>query len=305
MDIKKSQPKESVPETEYDSNWILETWGWDTPEIFIRSQGRNIRPRINRALEIAKLKPGMHILDIGCGRGEVVLHCGRNGIDAIGADYSPQAIEIAMQTRETHTEEEQARMRFICGDVKELQVERKFDRIFMLDLVEHLHDWELADVFTTCERVLAPDGAIIIHTLPNRWLYEITYRWLLRIVMPRLPADPRSQKEKAIHINEMSIIHLAELLRQSGYESRVWLQDVMVEQAHWHLKEPLSGKRGRLYQWLAHPVSGIMFKALAKTPLRLLIVNDIFAIGWRKGRIAPLKLPASWIERLIFACLKK
>jgi 2-polyprenyl-3-methyl-5-hydroxy-6-metoxy-1,4-benzoquinol methylase len=304
MDIKKSQPKESVPETEYDSSWILETWGWDTPEIFTKSQGRNIRPRINRALEIAKLKPGMHILDIGCGRGEVVLHCGRNGIDAIGADYSSEAIEIAMQTRATHTVEEQARMRFICGDVKGLQVERKFDRIFMLDLVEHLHDWELADLFSTCERMLSLDGAIIIHTLPNRWLYEITYSRLLRFVMPWLPADPRSEKEKAIHINEMSIVHLAGLLKKSGYENRVWLQDMMVEQAHWHMREPLSGTRGRLYRWLAHPVLGRVFKMLTMTPLRLLIVNDIFAIAWKKGQQCPLKLPGKYIEQVILSLRK-
>lgn len=288
-----------VSSSTYDEAWIRETWGWDTPETFIESQGRNLRPRVRRSIEIAQLRPGMRVLDIGCGRGEVVLHCARNGMEAVGADYSERAIDLAEKARVTHTAEEQARMHFVCGDVKVLTSDEPFDRIFMLDLVEHLYDWELAELFGVCSRLLAPEGVIIIHTLPNRWVYEITYRRLLRLFMPWLPPNPRSKKEMAIHVNEMSIIHLARILDDAGYAQRVWLQDLMVEQARWMLRGPLDSRRKRLYRLLANPMIGTCYQLVAKTALRPLVVNDIFAVAWQSGRIPSIRAPFRLTEHLL------
>jgi len=126
-----SSKYKAVSRHEYDEEWIKETWGWDTPEYFIRNQGRNLRPRIRTCLNLARLKPGMRVLDIGCGRGEIVLHCGRLGIDAYGVDYSKQALEIADKARLTHSSAEQDRMHFILDDVKNLEFRELFDRIFL------------------------------------------------------------------------------------------------------------------------------------------------------------------------------
>jgi len=286
-----------VGSREYDSAWIQETWGWDDPESFIRSGGRNLRPRVRRAIDIAELEAGMRILDIGCGRGEVVLHCGRLGMAAVGVDYSRPALEIAEKAKAAHSPEEQTRMRFVLDDVKNLTCEDPFDRIFMLDLVEHLYDWELLEVLDACRKLLAPGGRTIVHTLPNRWVYEITYRRLLRLIMPWLPSDPRSEKERAIHVNEMTVPHLSRLLRRGGFQARVWLEDQMVAQARWHRDRPLKDRRDKVYRFLGSPLVGAIFRALAGTPIRLLIVNDIFAVAWREGGCAGRKIPLSLTER--------
>lgn len=296
---------DSVPAERYDEEWIRETWGWDTPEEFVRTQGRNLRPRVSKAIDLANLSQGMKILDIGCGRGEVILHCARMGVYSVGVDYSKEIIEIASATRATHSEEEQELMVFICDDVKNLKTQDKFDRIFMLDLVEHLHDWELLELFEYCHKVLAPDGCIIIHTLPNKWVYEITYRRLLRLFMPWLPQNPRSEYEKTIHVNEMTIVHLSNILKEGGFGSRVWLQDLIVEQAKWHKKQPLADKRGRLYRWLANPVIGLMYKLIAKTPLKLLTVNEMFAVGWKSKGALSVKMPLRLTESLFIRLLSR
>jgi 2-polyprenyl-3-methyl-5-hydroxy-6-metoxy-1,4-benzoquinol methylase len=300
-----SSKYKAVSRHEYDEEWIKETWGWDTPEYFIRNQGRNLRPRIRTCLNLARLKPGMRVLDIGCGRGEIVLHCGRLGIDAYGVDYSKQALEIADKARLTHSSAEQDRMHFILDDVKNLEFRELFDRIFLLDIVEHLHDWELTEVIDVCKRLLKPSGVLIIHTLPNKWLYDITYSRMLRLFMPWLPADPRSDKEKSIHINEMTIIHLGEILHRSGFRSRVWLQDLIVEQARWHQKQPLNDQRGKIYQLLSHPLCGAIYKMIAKTPLKLLIVNEIFAAAWIGKQSPPIELPSGMTERFILKIFSK
>ncbi len=295
---------DSVPAQRYNDKWIQDTWGWDTPEEFLRTQGRNLRPRVLKAVELAELSPGMRILDIGCGRGEVVLHCARMGVYSVGVDYSKEIIEIADAARAAHSEEERELMLFICDDVKNLDTQDKFDRIFMLDLVEHLHDWELLELFEYCHKVLAPDGCIVIHTLPNKWVYEITYRRLLRLFMPWLPKNPRSEFEKTIHVNEMSIVHLSNILSEGGFKSRVWLQDLIVEQAKWHKKQPLSDKRGRLYSWLGNPVIGLMYKLIAKTPLKFFIVNEMFAAGWNKEDKLRLRLPLKIQDRIVVSMFK-
>jgi cyclopropane fatty-acyl-phospholipid synthase-like methyltransferase len=241
----------------------------------------------------------MRVLDIGCGRGEVVLHCGRLGIHAFGVDYSREAQEVAEKAKAAHPQEEQKFMHFIRADVKNLRAHGPFDRIFLLDLVEHLHDWELKEIFKACDSLLDSSGALIIHTLPNKWLYEITYRRLLRLFMPWLPPDPRSEKEKSIHVNEMTIPHLHSILKQSHFACRVWLRQLLVEQARWHQIEPLEDRRGQVYKWLNRPFLRGAYRILAKTPLKLLIVNEIFAVAWKGEGSAPLRLPRCLTERFL------
>lgn len=298
--------KEHTLPAEYDNEWIRDTWGWDTPEEFIRAQGRNLRPRVKYCLEIADIQPGMRILDIGCGRGEVVLHCARQGIYAVGVDYSKEVLSIAQAALDTHTTEEQSFMKFICDDVKNIVSEGPFDRIFMLDLVEHLHDWELNELLQHCRKLLKPDGQIIIHTLPNRWLYEITYRRILRLVMPWLPSDPRSEKEKSIHINEMSITHLNRLLNANGFDCRIWLHDMIINQAKWHAQKHLQDRREGLYKLMRNPLVAAIFRFLNKTPLRLLLTNDIFAVVVLKDKHISYNksIHKNWTESLICRILR-
>jgi len=291
-----------VDPREYDRDWIKETWGWDTPEEFIRSQGRNLRPRVHYSLAIANLQPGMRILDVGCGRGEVVLYCARRGIEAVGVDFSAEVISLAEEARATHTAEQQRRMRFVCDDVKNIR-EKAFDRIFLLDLVEHLYDWELDQLFEVCRGLLKPEGELIIHTLPNVWVYEILYAKLFRLFLPWLPRDPRGEKEKAIHVNEMSITHLHRRLRHNRFNTRIWVNDLITRQAKWHEVGELSGKRSKLYQWMRKPFVSGLFQALCLTPLRVLIANDIFAVARHEGKSIPFRRPMrqNWTESVILS----
>jgi 2-polyprenyl-3-methyl-5-hydroxy-6-metoxy-1,4-benzoquinol methylase len=297
--LKNSELKDKVSADQYDHVWVKDTWGWDTPDEFIRSQGRNLRPRIRYALKIADLSAGMKVLDVGCGRGEVVLFCARHGIDALGVDYSKEAVSIAQKAKATYDSEQQNRMKFICDDIEKIELNESFDRIFMLDLIEHLHDWELSKLFKVCGRLLKPNGYLVIHTLPNKWLYDITYRRMLRLFMPWLPANPRTEKELSIHINEMTLTHLSLIVNEAGFDSRIWLKDLIVEQALWHKKQKREDFLGRAYAFFANPIIGTLYKILAKTPLRLLIVNEMFALAWKEKQNPNIKVPSAFTERFI------
>ena len=65
----------------------------------------------------------------------------------------------------------------------------------MIDVIEHLSAAEQADALREAYRVLRPGGRILIHTMPNRLIYDVTYR-VQRSLRPRRwrtwPADPRN-----------------------------------------------------------------------------------------------------------------
>ena len=155
--------------TEYDDVWMNETWGWDDTQEFVRSAGKHIRPRVAKALKMAQINKGMKILDVGCGRGEVVLHCARRGIESIGIDYSSDAINLAQDARENLPDEARNLSRFILGDINNMDNSLgPFDRILLLDIVEHLYDHELIPLLNNLKNLLSQNGYIVIHTLPNR-----------------------------------------------------------------------------------------------------------------------------------------
>jgi 2-polyprenyl-3-methyl-5-hydroxy-6-metoxy-1,4-benzoquinol methylase len=272
-----SKAKTGVSHSEYDENWIKSAWG-DSGEKFIENAGGIIRPRIKRALDIAQLMPGMHILDVGCGRGEVVFHGARMGCRATGVDYSKDVISIAakaLQKMESHVS---SRINFLLGDINEIEMEpESFDRVFLLDIVEHLFDWQLSSLYKTIYRLLKPNGYLVIHTLPNRWIFA--FYAFIRFFLPWLEKNPRSEFEKKIHINEQTCVSLRKLLNECGFYCNVRVENGLLAQADWYEDILFGDRRDRFYRLLRNPVVKLGVNLVSMTPLRLLLLNDIYAIA--------------------------
>lgn len=117
-------------------------------------------------------------------------------------------------------------------------------------------------------RLLRPGGRVFVHTMPNRLLYDVTYR-LHRGIMntfgSRWPTDPRSDFEHAMHINEQSLGGLRAALSDAEFRR------VRVTLGRWVFTEFLPDARhARLYHWAAR-VPG----------LRRIVLADMFGTGWR------------------------
>src|SRR5258708_2200163 len=61
-------------------------------EEFSESHGERLSRRLSAAFAVAAVQPGMKVLDVGCGRGEILRHCARLGADAYGIDYAIVAV---------------------------------------------------------------------------------------------------------------------------------------------------------------------------------------------------------------------
>lgn len=284
--ITEQNPK-PVDSSTYDEAWCEEMGGAGSNELFLDSQGQALRPRLAYALQLAQLTPDMAILDIGSGRGEVVLRSALAEVDlAVGVDYADASIQAArdnanklFQTRSNLVD----RCAFIRSDAKQLPfAAESFDRVLMLDIVEHLYEWELQAVWAEVKRVLKPSGLLVIHTLPNRWAMDYGYR-LARLILPKLPNSPPDKRD-LFHINEQSPPDLAKSLSKASLAHRVWLQDQILPQADWLNQASLTTEQhtGMVYKLLRRPVFRLLYKLVCFTPLRLLILTDLFAVAWKQ-----------------------
>lgn len=291
-------------DTLYDEEWVKSAWGTSSHE-FTRNPLTAIRPRVMRAVEIAQLQPGMEVLDIGCGRGEVVIHCANLGCNATGVDFSQPVLDIAEQAKQNLPPGDGANIRFIRGDVNKLGFPaRSFDRVFMLDLVEHLHDSELSGIYETVRNILKDDGLLIIHTLPNRWIYSVYS--LARFFLPWLEKDPRNEYEKKIHINEQSCVSVSNLLNACGLHNAVRIEEGFLAQAEWYRDTVFGDKRDRIYGFLRRPMVKILFRVFSRTPLRLLLLNDIYAVAATTALpLERIRFRRGWYEALIISLARK
>jgi len=262
----RSEKSQSVRPELYDEVYFLSSCeGYDE---FITSEGAHLSRRLSQALEAAEIAPGMRVLDIGCGRGEILHHCAELGAQAYGMDYALVAAQMAQRLATGDGEERNAA--YVClADAKQLPFSAtSFDRVLMFDLVEHLHPWELDQALVEARRVLRPDGRLIIHTAPNVWYNRYAYPVVrfIRTLMDQeadYPRDPRAivPANLDVHVNEQSAWSLWWVLRRAGFRARVWLDT-----------PPQNRREGWVFRCTRH----ILFNW---PPFRWFFEREVFAVA--------------------------
>lgn len=100
------------------------------------------------------------ILDIGCGRGEVVNYCAQaDAKRVIGIDFSRDAIKIATEFNKSNHNVELLEM-----EAKDIEFRDLFDMIFALDVIEHIPDEEMQSVYSKIHLALKNNGLLILNT---------------------------------------------------------------------------------------------------------------------------------------------
>src|SRR5262249_18340631 len=145
-------------------------------------EGEQLSRRLASAFSLARVEPGMTILDVGCGRGEILRHAAQLGADAFGIDYAAVAVNMSREVIESVNGVVPGKTGVAQSDAKKLPFPGgTFDRVLMFDVVEHLFPWELHTAMLEVHRVLKPDGRFIVHTAPNIWYDRYAYP-LVRVV---------------------------------------------------------------------------------------------------------------------------
>jgi cyclopropane-fatty-acyl-phospholipid synthase len=113
------------------------------------------------------LRPGMRMLDIGCGWGSLAIHAAReHGASVWGITLSPPQAELARdRAREAGVED---RVEFRVMDYRDLRAE-SFDAVASIGMVEHVGEARVDEYAAQIARVLEPGGRVLnqgITTLP-------------------------------------------------------------------------------------------------------------------------------------------
>ena len=175
---------------------------------------------------------GKTILDVGCGRGEMVrLSVRRGARRVVGLDSSPAGIELARRTLEAR-KVDRAKYELVCAKVEDIKqyVDDSFDCVLMIDFVEHVSQPVLIGALRTVHGLLNKDGIVVIHTFPNRHLHTLL-RFVLRLIKPEL----RTRLD-SIHVNVQTAASLQAALAESGYDDfRTWIENDLIFASSFYL----------------------------------------------------------------------
>jgi len=127
------------------------------------------------------LKPGMRVLDIGCGWGGLALYLHRHyDVDVLGIALAPDQIQFC---RERAAEAGVSdRVKFELMDYRD--VEGPFDRITSVGLIEHLGTPHYPGFFAHMHRMLKPDGVMFSHCCGRMGGPGVTDKWTRKYIFP-------------------------------------------------------------------------------------------------------------------------
>ncbi|OGW17388.1 MAG: hypothetical protein A3G93_03895 [Nitrospinae bacterium RIFCSPLOWO2_12_FULL_45_22] len=103
------------------------------------------------------------ILDLGCGTGRFTIDLAKRGYSVLGVDINPEAIEAAeLEAARLHPAERRGRLRFMAGDVLNVELDRaSFDAVLLqlvISIIGKAEDrWRLIQVASS---LLKPVGIL-------------------------------------------------------------------------------------------------------------------------------------------------
>jgi 2-polyprenyl-3-methyl-5-hydroxy-6-metoxy-1,4-benzoquinol methylase/predicted O-methyltransferase YrrM len=181
-------------------------------------------PRLDAVFNIANVSEGMHVVDAGCGRGELSFASVTLGATVDAIDYSQSAINLAKGCF-SQSQEIEKQIDFHCCSITDFEFRQKADRVIASDLVEHLAPNELDMLYANISQGLNDTGQLVVHTFPNLWLYQYAYEARRKIVAKAggyLSPQPRSYFERLMHINEQSPRVLRDQLSHHFSHVKLW-----------------------------------------------------------------------------------
>jgi 2-polyprenyl-3-methyl-5-hydroxy-6-metoxy-1,4-benzoquinol methylase len=147
---------------------------------------------------------GDFVVDAGCGSGVISDHLAAAGADVIAIDANPDAIRFAS------AEFRRPNLRFVAGFLDDqLSFDRAVDKIYSLEVIEHMHRPQGFAMLRNFARALRPRGRVLL-TTPN-------YRspWpLMEWTLDRLHMVPTLDEEQ--HVAHYHRRSLRDLAREAG-----------------------------------------------------------------------------------------
>jgi cyclopropane-fatty-acyl-phospholipid synthase len=177
------------------------------------------------------LKPGMRLLDVGCGWGGMVLHAVQNyGVTAIGVTLSRQQAEWGQLAIEEAGLADRAQIRH--SDYRDVR-ESGFDAVSSIGLTEHIGRANYPSYFSFLHSKLRPEGRLLNHTITRpdgRFPTHYKRSFINRYVFPDGELSAPWQVMAAMNDAGFELRHDENLREHYAITLRHWCENL---ERHW------------------------------------------------------------------------
>lgn len=136
------------------------------------------------------LRPGMRLLDIGCGWGELLQYAAeRYGVTGVGVTISQEQAAYARER--------------CAGLPVEIRLQdyraldERFDRVVSIGMFEHVGVKNYRRYLDVVRRCLTPDGLFLLHTIGGNRSRRLADPWISRYIFPNSVLPSAAQVAKA------------------------------------------------------------------------------------------------------------
>jgi cyclopropane-fatty-acyl-phospholipid synthase len=177
------------------------------------------------------LRPGMRLLDVGCGWGGMVMHAAREfGVQALGVTLSEQQAMWAQRAIKEAGLSDLAEVRHL--DYRDVP-ETDFDAVSSIGLTEHIGKGELPGYFSSLYGKLRPRGRLLNHCITrpdNTGPANVKDGFINRYVFPDGELEGPGHLVSLIHDTGFEVRHLENLREHYAATLAAWCANL---DEHW------------------------------------------------------------------------
>jgi len=174
------------------------------------------------------LKPGLRVLDVGCGWGGMALYLHEKfGVEVLGITLSEEQIKIARERAEKAGVSDKVKFQLI--DYR--KVEGKFDRIVSVGMYEHVGPAHFRTYAAKCRSLLAEDGVMLMHTIGRIGPPRPTDTWTTKYIFPGGYIPSLSEIASAAEAVRLVVTDVETLRLHYGYTLLHWLRRTQAHKA--------------------------------------------------------------------------
>ncbi len=177
------------------------------------------------------LRPGMRLLDVGCGWGGMVMHAAsRYGVRALGVTLSAQQALLAQRAIKEAGLDQLAEVRHM--DYREV-TETGFDAVSSIGLTEHIGKANLPGYFRFLRERLRPGGRLLNHCITrpdNRGKASVRGGFIFRYVFPDGELEGPGYIISAMLDNGFEVRHEENLREHYAMTLAAWCANL---ERHW------------------------------------------------------------------------